>query len=385
MFKGLINYKDGKIPFVVDNYRLELFSENDLQYQFSMEFNLTTNYVLRGQCFDFGNTPKDAIFLVENSFGNICNLKCFIVYNFGIEKPVDSICIESGILDSIFRYKYHYLDLTRAGVNLGIERQNVYSIPFKIRDAKYQISYLVGRDHKMGLLDKFDMRGKTTIKLKNANIGECYNICLLMNRFAKFITSMGDATFERITILGSNGLVYANLYCTFVSNNTVVDLDVLFGKFQVQDYAPKILDNLALELECKITHSIPLGHLKKFGNEYSPQRFLELITAFEYLFEKLKPTLKEPIPSTLKEELQLMFEEFPDILAGRNTGDIAKEIKKLRVNILHGYEYYYDFNGLSTHQFYTIKLSDLILRMSLRHIGFDNLQISRFKQTRQLY
>lgn len=37
MIKGFIDYREGKIPFVIENYRMELFTDDDLLSDFSME------------------------------------------------------------------------------------------------------------------------------------------------------------------------------------------------------------------------------------------------------------------------------------------------------------------------------------------------------------
>ena len=47
------------------------------------------------------------------------------------------------------------------------------------------------------------------------------------------------------------------------------------------------MQNIALDSGNKITQSIPLGHLGDFNSMYTPQRFVEQIMAFEYLFDKL--------------------------------------------------------------------------------------------------
>ena len=52
-------------------------------------------------------------------------------------------------------------------------------------------------------------------------------------------------------------------------------------------YVPKILNNIALDSGNKITKSVPLGHLANTDSVFSPQRFIEQIMAFEYLFENL--------------------------------------------------------------------------------------------------
>lgn len=47
------------------------------------------------------------------------------------------------------------------------------------------------------------------------------------------------------------------------------------------------MQNIALDSGNKITQSIPLGHLGDFNSMYTPQRFVEQVMAFEYLFDKL--------------------------------------------------------------------------------------------------
>lgn len=382
MFKGLIDYQNGKIPFIIDNYQMDLFSEKELVTLFVKEYNYKKNYILTGQCFDVCNTPRNITLLVERSTGSTCYLKCFIINHLSSDKKIDSISFESRLLDSIFRYKYNYLDLSRAGVNLAAKQIEIYSIPFNICGSIYELKYLIGQNQRMGLLESFKMRGKTSVLLQTAQIEECYRITLLMNRFSKFITSTADVTFERIT-LSSNKFAVADFYCKCVSNNPAVDLDVMFCKFPVMKYTTKILNNLAFDLDSKITKSIPLGHLTNFDNLYTPHRFLEQITAFEYLFEKLEPEKAKSNKFPLKTELKLMFDVFPEILNSVriNSEEIANRIKELRRNIVHGYAYYYDFNNDSNIQFCIIKIADLIQRMSLKLIGFDDYEISQFRKT----
>ncbi len=381
MFKGLIDYQNGKIPFIIDNYQMDLFSENELLTQFAKEYNFKTNYILTGQCFDMGNTPRNITLLVERSIGNTCYLTCFIINNLSFDKKFDTISFEASVLDSIFRYKYHYLDLSRDGVNLAAEQREIYSMPFNICGCTYELKYLIGQNNHMGLLESFKMCGKTSVRLQTTQIEECYRITLLMNRFSKFITSTADVPFERIT-LSENGFVAAHFYCKCVSNNSIIDLDVMFCEFPVMKYTAKILDNLALELDTKITQSIPLGHLTNLGDFYTPHRFIEQITAFEYLFEKLEPQKAKDKKFPLKAELKLMFDVFPEILKGSriNSDEIANRIKELRINIVHGYAYYYDFSNDSNIQLCIIKIADLIQRMSLKLIGFDNSEIDEFRK-----
>lgn len=381
MFKGVISYQNGKIPFVIDNYQMNLFSEEELVSKFTKEYNFQNNYILTGECFDLGNTPRQITLLVEKSIGNTCYLTCFIINRIGFDKKIDSINFESKILDSIFQYKYHYLDLSKGGTNLGVAKTEIYSIPFNIKDSNYELKYLIGKNSQMGLLESFKMRGNTSISLQDEQIEDYYKIIILLNRFCKFITSTNDITFERIT-LSENDFSVADIYCKYVSDNTIDKFDIMFYEFPIMKYIPKILNNLALELDSKITKSIPLGHLKDYGDFYTPYRFIEQITAFEYLFEKLEPKKAKSKKYPLKAELEIMFNSFPEILdsARMNSDEIANKIKEVRVNIIHGYAYYYDFNNDVNIILCIIKLADLIQRMSLRFIGFDDLEISEFRK-----
>ena len=40
MIKGFIFFKDGKIPFVIENYRMELFTDDPLLEDFWKEYNI---------------------------------------------------------------------------------------------------------------------------------------------------------------------------------------------------------------------------------------------------------------------------------------------------------------------------------------------------------
>lgn len=381
MIKGVIDYNSSKIPFVIYDYKLELFSESELVSQFAKDHNFKLNYILTGQCFKMGNTPSSITVLVERSMGNTCYITCFIVNGIAAGKKADSLCFESKMLDSVFRYKYSYLDLSRSGINLAAEQIEINSIPFNICGIPYELKYLIGLDQRLGLLTSFERHGKTVIALHIADIEECYKLVLLLKRFLNFITSTANITFERITLTG-NELYVADFYCKSVSGNISADMDVLFCEFPVMKYYPKILDNLALELGSRITKSIPLGHLADYGSMYTPQRFIEQIAAFEYLFEKLESEKAQDKKYHLKSELKFMFDAFPEILKGVriNSDELSESIKELRRTITHGYAYYYDFDSDTNIQFYIIKLADLIQRMSLKLIGFNDSEISEFRK-----
>lgn len=51
MVKGFIFFRDGKIPFVIENYRMELFTDDSLLDDFCKEYNFKENYILHGAYF----------------------------------------------------------------------------------------------------------------------------------------------------------------------------------------------------------------------------------------------------------------------------------------------------------------------------------------------
>ena len=57
MVKGFISFRNGKIPFVIENYRMELFTDDSLLDDFCKEYNFKENYILHGQCFDISSSP----------------------------------------------------------------------------------------------------------------------------------------------------------------------------------------------------------------------------------------------------------------------------------------------------------------------------------------
>ena len=145
-------------------------------------------------------------------------------------------------------------------------------------------------------------------------------------------------------------------------------------------YIPKILNNIALDSGNKITQSIPLGHLGDFDSMFTPQRFIEQITAFEYLFDKLDHKKAQDSRFPLKKELDCMFNEFPQLLsrAKLSAEQISDQIKEIRRTIAHGYAYYYDFKNDSKTKYLMILLDKLIQCMSLKWIGFSNDDISNY-------
>ncbi len=62
----------------------------------------------------------------------------------------------------------------------------------------------------------------------------------------------------------------------------------------------------------------------------------------------------------------------------KSTRKIADEIKNLRVDIVHGHAYYYDFANDHNIQYYMLMLDKLIERMNLKLVGFNDEEIKTF-------
>ena len=127
MIKGFISYKSSKIAFVIENFRMELFSENNNSLNsFINEYRLEQEFILCGQCFRFGTQGQIINFLVEYMLGSTCYLRCYLINSIGSDSIFDTIGFQSLFLDDVFRYKYNYIDKSRAGENLSVKSQSVY-------------------------------------------------------------------------------------------------------------------------------------------------------------------------------------------------------------------------------------------------------------------
>ena len=145
-------------------------------------------------------------------------------------------------------------------------------------------------------------------------------------------------------------------------------------------YVPRILDNIAKDSGNRITQSIPLGHLSGFDTLFSPQRFLQQVMSFEYLFDKLEHEKAQDRHFPLKHELKYMLGEFPELLQSPNLSldEACEKIKETRRLIAHGYTYYYDFKNDSELQYLILLLDELIKNMSLQWIGFSKTEIREY-------
>lgn len=379
MVKGFVFFNEGKIPFVIEDYRMELFTDDSLLNDFTKEYNFKSDYILRGQCFNGGIQGQNATFLVEQSTGSTCYLRCFIINMISSEGDYDTIGLQSPFLDDVFRYQYNYIDMVRRGVNFSLEPKEVYTVPFSMQEKQYNLSFRIGYDNRLGLLEDYDKKGEIMIPLQSKTINECLDLSVVLYRLAVFMTSYAEVQFKRITLY-RNGFKAGWFYCPFVSEKAASGNDGFFCEFDVMKYIPRILNNIALDSGNKITKSIPLGHLGNFDSMFSPQRFMEQVMAFEYLFDKLEPQKAQNSHFPLIEELKYSFNMFPELLSNRNitAENAGKEIKEIRRTIAHGYAYYYDFKNDTKTKYYMMLLDRLIRDMSLKYIGFSEEDISNY-------
>lgn len=379
MDKGFVFFNDSRIPFVIENYRMELFTDEPIIQDFCKEYNFKKKYTLRGCCFDFTHTGRNAIFLVDRSIGRTCYLRCYIVYMSGIEEKYDTIGLQSPFLDDVFRYQYNYMDLVRQGVNLSLEPKEVYKIPFSMREKQYELSYYIGYDNKIGLFEDYEKKGEIKVALHSFSIQECLDISVVLYRLAMFMISCANVPFKRISLYHS-GKKIGWFYCPLVNRDAASGSFILFYGFDVMKYIPRILKNIALDSGNKITRSLPLGHLSDYELKFTPQRFLGQIMSFEYLFDKIEPQKAKDKRFSLKNELTFAFNLFPELSSeiGENVDDVSEEIKELRRNITHGYTYYYDFKLNTRAEFFIFLLDKLIKKMSLKWVGFSEDDIKDY-------
>jgi len=379
MIKGFINYKDGKIPYTINEFRMELFTDDSLLSDFCHEHNRKEDYILKGQCFRDGYHGVDATFFVEYSIGATCYLRCYIVYTIGANGEYDTIGFQSLFLDDIFRYKYEYLRLVKEGYNLAVKPEVLYTIPFSMNKSRYELTYQIGHNSRLGLLKNFEKKGEVLIKTQTDEIRECNDLATVLYRLAMFVTSYAKAPFRRISLYKGDRYT-GTFFCPFISEEAVSCQDFRFFEFDTNKYIPRTLSNIALNSGNRITQSVPLGHLGDVDSQFTPQRFIQQVMAFEYLYEKLEPakaknTKKHPLKSQLSE----MFDRYPETLFQNSTStEVSEAIKKTRVDITHGYAYYYDFKNDRNMMRRILMLDSLILKMSLQLMGFSKEEIDSF-------
>ena len=380
MVKGFIHYKNGRIPFVLSDYRMELFTDDQLLSDFCKEYNFRTKYILEGECFIASRYQSQRIVLwVENSMGAVCELIGNVIAHFTCKDVITEIGFESHTLDSVFRYAYQYIDLVRQGVNLAAAIHDLFRIPFITDGKSYEMIYRIGHDERLGLIEDLSRKGEIIIPVKDSSIIEYYTLTTIFQRLSVFMTKENKPAFKNINLY-HEGRYAGRFYCQHLTEQFGDWNDIRFVELDVMKYIPKILSNIALDTGPEITHSVPLGHFVKSDVQFSPHRFMEQITAFEYLFDKLDHKKAQDRKVSLKDELQMMFDSFPLILqkSRLTSTQVSEIIKETRRKIAHGYTYFYDFNTDFEKQYLIIYLDKLIRAMSLKLIGFSEDEAIEF-------
>lgn len=380
MVKGFIHFKDGRIPFVLSGYKMELFTDDPLLSSFCNEYNFKTKYILEGECFLTSNCQSQRIFVwVESSMGATCELIGYLIVDYACKNDFSEIGLESNALDAVFRYSYQYNDLVRQGVNLAAAPYALYRIPFMADGKSYEMVYRIGHDERIGLMEDYSRTGEILIPVNGGTIIEYYTLATVFQRLSIFMTAENKPAFKNINLY-HNGFRAGRFYCRYLTEQTGDWNDYCFFRFDVERYIPKILENIALDTGSEIIHSVPLGHFVSPGELFSPHRFLEQITAFEYLFDKIDQKKANDKNFYLKDELQMMFDSFQSILQSSRltSADVSERIKQIRNKIVHGHAYFFDFNTDSEKQYLIICLDKLIRAMSLKVIGFSEIEIGEF-------
>ena len=105
--------------------------------------------------------------------GETCYLHCYIIYMLAAQDEFDTIGLQSSFLDDIFRYNYNYLDGVRTGINFAVEPKDIYQIPFSMDGYQYNMSFRIGHNNQIGLLEDLDRKGELLIPLHTNKIHEC--------------------------------------------------------------------------------------------------------------------------------------------------------------------------------------------------------------------
>lgn len=79
MLKGFILYKDNKIPFVIDGFRVELFSDNSCLSEFIKEYRSESDFKLNGECVGPYTNIRPITLYVERILADTLYLHCYII------------------------------------------------------------------------------------------------------------------------------------------------------------------------------------------------------------------------------------------------------------------------------------------------------------------
>ena len=97
---------------------------------------------------------------------------------------------------------------------------------------QYDLTYRIGHNGDVGLLEDFDKKGEVLITLTSGEVQECYSILIVLRRFAMFMFSRSDVTFKRVTLY-NKGLVAGWFIVIWFQINLLSVYDVLFANLML--------------------------------------------------------------------------------------------------------------------------------------------------------
>ena len=127
---------------------------------------------------------------------------------------------------------------------MAVEPKDTYKMQFSMNDRQYELTFRIGYDNRLGLLEDLDRKGELLLPLQTDDIQECYDISVVLYRLAMFMMSHAEVPFKQITLY-KKGLKAGWFYCPLVSEEAVSGYDVFFHELDVMEYVPKILNNVA--------------------------------------------------------------------------------------------------------------------------------------------
>ncbi len=195
----------------------------------------------------------------------VCYLRCYIINMLTLQEGYDTIGLQSLFFDDIFRYKYNYIDMVRAGINLAVEPKDIYNVSFSMDNSQYELSFCMGHDNRLGLLEDFDKKGELLIPLYTNKIQECYNISKILYRFVMFMTSKAEVPFKQITLY-KNRKTVGRFYCSLVSEEAISVYDISYCEFDVYYEFEHLNIKHRIAIECKDwSKPVTIGEIRDFS------------------------------------------------------------------------------------------------------------------------
>ena len=92
---------------------------------------------------------------------------------------------------------------------------------------QYNMSFRIGHNNQIGLLEDLDRKGELLIPLHTNKIHECNNISIVFYRLAMFMMSQADVPFKQITLY-KQGKKVGWFYCPLISKEAISSSDIFY-------------------------------------------------------------------------------------------------------------------------------------------------------------